>query len=133
MNQKTERSSRNKIGLIVGISVIFFSIAGFFAFIMPALANGIDCTAPVGYQEVTSRMATDLNGNPIFIARGIVAPVEGTDNGEKITLPPCGSPDDTMHSKTAMLVVLDGKQVILASGSIGRDEKPTPLPEVPQP
>jgi len=100
--------------------------------VLPTQANGTDCKAPEGYSLVNDRMAHDLAGNPVFIVRGIVATGEGTAGGKEITLPPCGSEDSSLTVINNVFIILDGKQVFLAAGSVGRDLSANPT-EVPQP
>ncbi|EKE13245.1 MAG: hypothetical protein ACD_13C00052G0034 [uncultured bacterium] len=107
-----------KISLAVLVAVIFVS---FFVFILPALANGAGCTAPDGYQVVTNRIGYDLTGSPVFILRAVVATGEGGSGGKAINLPSCGSSDPDIEEVGNVYVVLDGRQILILTGSVGRD------------
>ena len=98
-------------------------------------ANSTYCQPPEGYQFVTGRNATDASGNSVYILRGVIATGEGSVGGNKISIPPCGSQDPDVQVINNMLITLDGKQVILAAGSIiGRDISISPNPtQNPQP
>lgn len=120
---------KKKAKLVIGIAFAVLFVV-FFTIVLPAVANGTECTAPNGYEMITNRSATDLNGNPLFILRGVIATGEGTIGGKKITLPPCGSEESSLATVNNMFIILDGKQVLLAAGSIGMDlANPTQEPQ----
>ena len=91
-----------------------------------ASADNTYCQKTDGYQVITQRMATDLNGNTLYILRGVIATGEGSVGGVKITIPPCGSLDPDIPVVNNLFINLDGKQVFLAAGSIGQDVPPNP-------
>ena len=121
-----------KSWIIFGTVVLAVAFVVFFTIVLPAMANGTECTAPEGYQLVENRMAFDLNGNPVFIVRGIIATGEGSVGGKKVTLPSCGSEDSAIQEVNNVFIILDGRQVFLAAGSLGRDLSANPTLE-PQP
>lgn len=102
-------------GLIVIIFIAMLS-AG-----VPVFASS-ECQAPnENYQLVENRMASDLAGNPVFIVRGISVTGEGSTGGKKVVIPACGSRDDAIEEVNNVYLFLDGRQIFLLTGSVGRD------------
>ncbi len=134
LNEREARVRRKigrgaKLTIVVLIAVAFVVL---FVLVLPIEANGTDCEAPEGYSLVNDRMAYDLAGNPVFVVRGVIATGEGTAGGREITLPPCGSKDFSLTVINNVFIILDGKQVFLAAGSVGRDLSANPT-AAPQP
>ena len=114
------------LGAVVVVAILIF--------VLPRGQDLESCQPPPGYTFVTGRMATDMLGDPIFIARGIYATGQGSPGGKAVTIPPCGSPDPALEQVAGVFVRLDGQQVFLAAGSVGRDVKrPASTPLVPTP
>lgn len=127
-------STKRKHGerrLVIALVVALIVVGGviFFGWVMPVIANGTACQAPNGYEMVTNKMVTDLSGNEIFILRGVIATGESVQGGKKIVLPPCGTTETGLATINNMFVVMDGKQVFLAAGTIGVDSNPTEVPQ----
>lgn len=103
------------VGLLI-IGLIALSASG-----IPVFAAG-ECKAPEGYLLIENRMAADLmTGNPVYIVRGIGATGEGVSVNRKFYIPQCGSSDPSIEEVGNVFVWLDGRQVLLLSGSVGRD------------
>ncbi len=102
------------VGLLI-IGLIALSASG-----IPVFAAG-ECKAPEGYLLIENRMAADLAGNPVYIVRGIGATGEGVSVNRKFYIPQCGSSDPSIEEVGNVFVWLDGRQVLLLSGSVGRD------------
>lgn len=90
------------------------------------------CESSYDFTLIENRMASDLSGNPVFIVRGVVATGEGTPGGGKVIIPACGSSDPSILEIRNVNLILDGRQVFLLSGSVGRDLSENPT-EAPQP
>lgn len=134
VNEKEARV-KHKIGRGVKLTIVTLiavAFVVFFVLVLPALADGSECVAPQGYQLVESRMAFDLLGNPVFVVRGVFATGEGSTGGKKVVIPACGSKDQSIEEVNNVYLFLDGQQIFLLTGSVGRDLSSNPT-EVPQP
>lgn len=90
------------------------------------------CESTDDFTLIENRLASDLSGNPVFIVRGVIATGEGTPGGGKVVIPACGSSDPSILEIRNVNLILDGRQVFLLSGSVGRDLSENPT-EAPQP
>jgi hypothetical protein len=131
MDTNKKVSPAVKIVLILAGLVVFVGI-GVLAFNETVFA-GSECQAPNdNYRLVENRMATDLAGNPVFIVRGISVTGEGSSGGKKVVIPACGSKDQSIEEVNNVYLFLDGQQIFLLTGSVGRDVSSNPTLE-PQP
>lgn len=131
MDSKKKVSPVVKTGLIF-VGLIILASIGILALGAPVFASS-ECLAPnENYRLVENRMATDLAGNPVFVVRGISVTGEGSSGGKKIVIPACGSKDQSIEEVNNVYLFLDGQQIFLLTGSVGRDLSSNPT-EVPQP
>ncbi|KKR89966.1 MAG: hypothetical protein UU51_C0021G0009 [Microgenomates group bacterium GW2011_GWC1_41_20] len=118
--------------VIIVVGLVVIAVIGLVMSNAPVFANS-ECLAPnENYQLVENRMASDLAGNPVYIVRGILVSGEGSVGGKKVVIPACGSRDEGIEEVNNVNLVLDGRQVFLISGSVGRDLSSNPTLE-PQP
>lgn len=135
MNDRVNEREAGVKRKVMGVGMTLIVVASMTVIALGLLAitaDGSKCVAPQGYQLVENRMAHDLAGNTVFIGRGVISTGEGTVGGKEIVLPPCGSKDSSLKATDSLFIILDGKQVFLAAGSVGRDVLVNPT-EAPQP
>lgn len=120
-----------KLALIVfGLAAILV-VALWMVGALDVFANAT-CSSSDDYILIENRIASDLSGNPVFIVRGVAATGEGTPGGGKFVIPACGSSDPSILEIRNVNLILDGHQIFLLSGSVGRDLSGNPT-EAPQP
>jgi len=107
---------------VVGLTILV--LIGLSSVGIPVFA-GNECKAPEGYQLIENRMAADLAGNPVYVLRAVVATGEGAQGGKSIAVPSCSSPDKKIEEVGNVYIVLDGRQLLLLTGSVGREILPS--------
>jgi len=132
-NSGSHRHPNIKKGLII-IGFIVLVILAFIIF-LPKLSQPTNlgsCSAPDGYTSISNVMATNLDENPMFVARAIISTGEGTSGGMQVVIPACGSNDPSLQNIAGIFIRLsDGRLAFVANGAVGMETPP--LAQVVQP
>lgn len=85
----------------------------------PTVTDITSCEPVDGYSVVANVMATNANGENIYIARALVSYGVATAGGKSVVIPPCGSPDPALVNISGVFIYVDGKLAYVANGAIG--------------
>jgi hypothetical protein len=97
------RITGKKVVIIV-VGLIVIAIVAVLVNRLPVSADGIDCTAPVGYQTITKTKVWDLARRELDIVQAIISTGDGSAT-EKVSIPKCAIPDPKLFQNIGGKIV----------------------------